>query len=252
MLLRPFFTYYGGKYRAAPRYPRPTVNHIIEPFAGSAGYALRYYGRPVTLYDRDPNIVRTWDYLIRTPASEIRRLPSKVLSVDEMRGVPPEAKLLVGWWLNKGCAAPCKTMSAWGRRGTHDNNFWGEAIRDRIAQQVDCIRHWSINHAGYDLAPNVFATWFVDPPYKVAGKHYRFGASQVDYAHLANWCRERMGHVIVCENEGATWLPFRPFLRVKASEARHGGKVSKEAVWQQVDGSEVPLDTQRSGGRGER
>lgn len=40
--LKPFFTYFGGKYRIAPRYPKPQYNTIIEPFAGSAGYSLRY------------------------------------------------------------------------------------------------------------------------------------------------------------------------------------------------------------------
>ena len=35
--LKPFFTYYGGKYRAAPKYPEPVHGSIVEPFAGSAG-----------------------------------------------------------------------------------------------------------------------------------------------------------------------------------------------------------------------
>jgi site-specific DNA-adenine methylase len=34
--LRPFFTFYGGKWRAAPFYDAPTHGHIVEPFAGSA------------------------------------------------------------------------------------------------------------------------------------------------------------------------------------------------------------------------
>jgi hypothetical protein len=45
--LRPFWRYYGGKWRAAPRYPRPTHDTIIEPFAGAAttGVAALLEGR---------------------------------------------------------------------------------------------------------------------------------------------------------------------------------------------------------------
>lgn len=39
--LKPFWRYYGGKYRAAPRYPVPLHRTIVEPFAGAAGYSLR-------------------------------------------------------------------------------------------------------------------------------------------------------------------------------------------------------------------
>jgi hypothetical protein len=61
------------------------------------------------------------------------------------------------------------------------------------------------------------------------GRRYRF--SDVDYDALAPWARRRQGQVIVCENEGATWLPFQPFRKTKANESRHGHKVSAEAVW---------------------
>ena len=49
--LRPFWAYYGGKWRAAPRYPRPMHDTIIEPFAGAAGYSLRYPDRNVVLVE---------------------------------------------------------------------------------------------------------------------------------------------------------------------------------------------------------
>jgi len=53
----------------------------------------------------------------------------------------------------------------------------------------------------------------------------------VDYERLASWCRTRKGQTIVCENEGATWLPFEPFLVTKANESKTGGKRSREAIW---------------------
>ena len=50
--LRPFFGYYGGKWRdAVKHYPAPQFDIVMEPFAGSAGYALRYAERNVVLCD---------------------------------------------------------------------------------------------------------------------------------------------------------------------------------------------------------
>ena len=35
MTLRPFFSYYGGKWRSAVKhYPAPEFDQIVEPFAG--------------------------------------------------------------------------------------------------------------------------------------------------------------------------------------------------------------------------
>jgi hypothetical protein len=54
-LVRPFFGYYGGKWRdSVKHYPKPQFETIIEPFAGSAGYSLRYASHNVRLYEIDP------------------------------------------------------------------------------------------------------------------------------------------------------------------------------------------------------
>jgi len=36
---------------------------------------------------------------------------------------------------------------------------------------------------------------------------------------------------MVCEQDGANWLPFKPFLLAKANESVNGGKISAEALW---------------------
>ena len=36
---------------------------------------------------------------------------------------------------------------------------------------------------------------------------------------------------MVCENEGADWLPFTPFMAIKANNSKNGGKISMEAIW---------------------
>jgi hypothetical protein len=230
--LRPFWGYYGGKWRAAPHYPAPQHDTIVEPFAGSAGYALRHHGRNVVLVEKNAKVAATWRYLLRVSASEVRAIPLLGFgqTVDDLP-VVQEARWLVGWWLNRAPAAPRRSPSSWMRAGGQPSCFWGEVARERVASQVDAIRHWRLIEGDYTGAPDIEATWFVDPPYALAGKHYP--TNDVDYGWLAEWCRARSGQVMVCENDGADWLPFVPFRKCKANEGRHGGKVSAEAIWVQ-------------------
>lgn len=228
--LRPFISYYGGKYRAAPHYPHPIHETIIEPFAGSAGYAVRYPSRHVKLYDVNPKIVGTWQYLLRASEQEILDLPDipEGQTVNDLN-VCQEAKWLIGWWIHKGDASPKLSPTTWMRSG-QSLGFYGQKIRQRIASQLHAIRHWTITLASYTDIPNEAATWFVDPPYNnKAGKEYPF--NNIDYAHLADWCRTRNGQTIVCENEGATWLPFEPFMMAKSNPSKCGKGRSAEAIW---------------------
>lgn len=233
---RPFWTYYGGKWRAAPRYPRPIYDTIIEPFAGAAGYSLRYADRKVVLVEKNPKVAASWRYLLRVSASEVRALPlmQQGQTVDDL-AVCEEARCLIGFWMNKGAVTPCKSPSRWAT--AYPNQSWGAHIRERVAAQVYRIRHWRLIEGDYSDAPDVEATWFVDPPYIGAGKHY---PSKVpDFSSLAEWCRTREGQVMVCENVGATWLPFRPFIDIKGNESKRGGKVSQEALWTNWDEDEI-------------
>lgn len=231
MSLRPFFCYYGGKWRAAPKYPAPDYNTIVEPFAGAAGYATRYADRKVVLVERDPIIAGLWQYLTRATVAEILRLPDMPLdgsTVDDL-DVCQEARWLIGFWLNKGSNGPRKSPSSWMRQGIRPKSFWGQDIRTLIASQVDRIRHWTVIEGSYEEAPDVTATWFVDPPYQGAGRHYR--CADLDFAALGAWCMTRPGQAIVCENVGADWLPFVPFARIKSNESKRGKGVSLEAVF---------------------
>ena len=229
--LRPFFGYYGGKWRdAVKHYPAPRYSTIVEPFAGSAGYSLRYPDRKVILCEIDLILVEVWRYLIRVRPHEIRSIPDIPPdgSIDELK-VPQEARWLVGFWLNRATASPRKTPSKWMRDGIRPGSFWGSRVRETIASQVDAIRHWQVHHCSYkDGLRNREATWFVDPPYQLAGKHYRFGSERLDYGALAKWCTTRKGQVIVCENSGANWLPFAELAEVKTTR---GDRRSKEVCW---------------------
>ena len=230
--LRPFWLFYGGKWRAVPRYPMPKYGTIVEPFAGAAGYSTRYHSRLVTLNDKDPQIASLWRWLVLVGPEQILALPDLEVgqTTDDLE-VCSEARALIGFWLKPAQSVPGKSPSSWYRDAAAHHLVWGERVRQRIAQQVSKIRHWNVSCGSYDDLPNIEATWFIDPPYQEAGKHYRHGSKGINYQHLAAFCRSRKGQVIVCENAGATWLPFEPFARIQAATTKAGSKTSSEAVW---------------------
>jgi site-specific DNA-adenine methylase len=234
--LFPFFTYYGGKWRLSLSYDAPLYNRIIEPFAGSAGYSVRYYHKDVLLYDLDEKICILWDYLINASESDILSLPIDFDSVDDL-SVSEGAKYLIGFWLSKGSDHPCKLPSKWMKGGTRPKSFWSIYIKNRIARQLRYIRHWKIVNKSYVEIENENATWFIDPPYVDAGKYYHYGSSRLNYEKLANWSIERHGQVIVCENYGAKWLDFSRLCDSNSTIVKDGERQkSSEVVYYQIDG----------------
>lgn len=231
MRLRPFFSYFGAKQRLARHYPAPTYSTIIEPFAGSAGYALRYCARNVFLIDKDPIIAGLWCYLIKVSESEIRGLPITFDCVDSL-SVAQEAKWLIGFWCGRAKMAPSRAPGKWMRTGNYPTHFWGDSVRNMIADQLRAIRHWRAFEGAYHVAPDVKVTWFIDPPYSdmdsviSTGSKYRYGSEALDYRQLSQWCQSRPGQVIVCENAGANWLPFRRFASITGMQRK-----SVEAIW---------------------
>jgi len=232
MSVAPFWRYYGGKNRAGCMYPPPLWHeHIVEPFAGAAGYACNYPDRPVTLVDRSPYVAGVWRFLIRSKPEDILSIPDvpEGGTVDDLP-VCQEARWLVGFWLNTATVMPCKSASLRARRdGLHVHNWtgWGDRPRERIAKQLWRIKHWTIIEGDYTEAPDIEATWFIDPPYNNdAGR--RYGQQPDSFAALGEWCRTRKGSVIVCEQKGADWLPFQPLADIKSNKGS-----SKEVVYLQ-------------------
>lgn len=229
--LRPFFSYYGAKWRLAPHYPPPLFDDVVEVFAGSAGYALHHHDRRVMLCDADPIITGVWRYLIAVRESEVLAIPDRIDTVEELDSRwPQETRWLVGFWLGRAGARPKRTASAWVRqyrdRPAYKRNFWGPAVRATIASQLRRIRHWRIVEGDYARLANRRATWFIDPPYRGRpGSHYRHGSQGIDYESLATWCRRRSGQVIVCEAAGADWMPF------ESMAAKSRERSSAEALW---------------------
>lgn len=227
------FPYFGSKVKNARRYPAPKHPTIIEPFAGAAGYASLYAERDVILVERDPKIAAVLRYLVGATPDEIMALPllNPEQTVHDFPLTNPQ-KWLIGLWCNP-TSRPCTRLSSWGRRAYPNMpmNLWGEKSRARLSRSVLRIKHWQVIEGSYQASPfEHLATWFVDPPYEVAGKHYPTNA--IDYTLLGDWCRNLRGQVIVCEAADAKWLPFTPLYEAPGSVIeKNTRRRSTEAVW---------------------
>ena len=218
------FYYYGRKQRIVAKYPKPIYDTIIEPFAGSAAYAMNYHERNVILIEKDKKIADTWHYLIKAFPEDILDLPllekGQCLNDPEFDDLLDEEKHVIGFFLNPGSAVPKKSPG----------NFcgWNEKNRLRLSEDVTKVTHWQIIHGDYTEIPkNNEATYFIDPPYQGnGGKYYRHGNKGFDYDSLRQWIETLHGQIIVCENSEADWMDFQPLVEIKGQ--RHK---TKEVIW---------------------
>jgi hypothetical protein len=202
------FSYYGSKSKIVDLYPPPKHGKIIEPFAGSARYSLKYFDKDVLLVDKYDVIVRIWKWLQQCSAADILKLPEPKLGekINRDNFDCIEASWLVGFLIQQGVARPGLTASKFSV-----GEMPGQ--KKRIASQLFKIKHWTIKQGCYMDLENEQATWFVDPPYEVGG--YKYKHCQIDFKKLAEWCKSRDGQTIVCENSQATWLPFTPMVKIQ-------------------------------------
>lgn len=225
-VIRPFFWYFGGKWRATRTgtYPPPAPGvPIVEPFAGSAGYATVHGDRDVVLVERDPTVAGVWRFLIGATRDDILSIPDLPDggTTDDI-DAPQAARGLVGFWLVGGAVKPQRRMVP--RARIQPGIYWGPRVRERLASQVHRIKHWTLVEGDYTAV--IRATWFVDHPYQGLGRSYRHRV--VNYTALAAWCTSRRGSVTDREAAGADWLPFREVSRVKRA---HRPGLAREAVW---------------------
>jgi 16S rRNA G966 N2-methylase RsmD len=227
------FYYFGSKHRLAALYPPPMHDTIIEPFAGSAGYSMRHLRnravRRVVLVEKDQRVVDTWQRLLRMTVADLRvlRVPEAGETTDDFLMMTAAASNAI---------AGCTRMTVTDRQP--------RAIRMMLRRMEPLLavarEKVEVVCGDYRDAPDVEATWFVDPPYSPSGRAsagtsrpqgagYGIGrdAAALDYGELGEWCLARKGQRIVCEQEGATWLPFR-HLRGSQDSA---GRVAAEVVW---------------------
>ena len=223
--MKPFFRYYGGKYRMSIAYGPPRADLVIEPFAGSACYSTYWNVKNAKLYDISDEVCQIWDYLINCSDNDIRKLPDFVTDVDQLFEFRyPEERLMARWiWWGKGANPPTPKSSKlnhyegykrWKLEGDLEYGtskrrprMWDPVIKNRIIHQKPFIKNWTIEKISYKNVPNEYAHWHIDPPY--ISQKDSYGKSDLDFDSLGEWCKERQGHVDVCEMEGADWLPFK-------------------------------------------
>ena len=225
------FSYYGSKSKVVDYYPSPKFDKIIEPFAGSARYSLKYFDHDVLLVDKYQVIVDVWHYLQQASEADILSLPD-VNKGDDIRDMKLDngARLLIGFCINGGSVEP-KNIGT--DNVIRNFNSWNKD-KIRIAKELHKIRHWKIMQCDYSQLENETATWFIDPPYQFGGELYKVSATELNFQELGEWCKSRSGQIIVCENTKADWLPFYPMREMTGSVHK-----TTEAIW-----SNMPHDYQ--------
>lgn len=214
------WSYYGSKSKIVDCYPPPKYGKIIEPFAGSARYALKYWQKDVLLIDKDEKIVKLWMWLQQCSISDLSELPN-IKEGDSLDNheLSEGQKLFLSFCVNEGNTGGRKTAT---KRAAPKIKFKVSETKKVLPK----IKHWEIRQGCYTDLINEAATWFIDPPYQFGGEHYRHSNKAIDFKNLSDWCKSREGQVIVCENTKADWLPFSPL-------KKHWGGIMKsvEAIW---------------------
>ena len=206
------FSYYGAKTKIVDLYPQPKYNKIVEPFAGSARYALKYFDKEVVLYEIYPKVFAIWEYLIKATKSDILNLPNLKIGDDirKFTQLSNVEKWLIGYQLQRGNARPGCIVNSRCR--------WNED-KKRIANEVHKIKHWKIyNESGlYHEWSN--ATYFVDPPYTVQKHGYTEG--KIDYSLILDKVNNGSGQFIVCGNSDDKWCQFVPLTKMTGIKKSH-------------------------------
>ena len=237
------FNYIGSKCKLATAYPPPVHGVIVEPFAGSAGFSTRYgITRDVVLVDQTKDVIAAWDWLIHASRGDVLGLPLVPdIPYDGLRAMDlhPGAKAFVGFCIGRGMRPRYDEIPPWGYQDGGRSGYWNAARREKISDAVRHIRHWTTIHGNYTDAPDVEATWFVDPPYQQDRLRAMYLSKVSDYAELGRWCRARRGQVIACDVMGADWLPFQPVKHTRSYSLQGAGRtdtpVVVEAYWSKGD-----------------
>lgn len=225
------FYYYGRKALIAKLYPEPLYDTIVEPFAGSAAYSLhgdRWQNR-VMLNDLDPGVAAAWRWLINDAT------PADVLGLPRMKQgdkLDAHTHLSDGerWFMVYNInPAACQNSNVCSRNGADRL----DGMLTRTAENLHKVKHWTFTNSEYLTMANIEATWFIDPPYFTTGHEYM--TNTVDFDVLREWCLDRNGQIIVCENSEATWLPFHRLVAMTSGghQPKNGQKKKRsfEVMW---------------------
>jgi site-specific DNA-adenine methylase len=226
------FYYYGGKRRLARFYPAPQHGIIVEPFAGSAAYSMRYLqptgSSPlvdrVILVEKDPLVCELWRRLLAMEPDDLLNY-----AIPEPGDRTSDRLVMTSACSNRIARTAEMTVT----------NRMPDVLERMFRQIASMLPHVKgrieIVEGDYTQAPDIEATWFIDPPYHVDGRAQSRGmgyaedcnSHSLDYEALADWCRSRRGQKIACEQYGASWLPFKHLRHARNSI----GNMAAEVVW---------------------
>lgn len=222
------FHYYGTKRQLAAAYPPPDYPLIIEPFAGSAAYAIHHLrlnpNLRALLFEKNPRVHNVWTRLL-------------ALTPDQVLALPRPA---AGEWTRdflymtteySNAIAHCSGVTITPRMEVSiprmlEDIAWTLSL---VQGRIDVVL------GDYRDAPDTEATWYIDPPYQTSDKEARtakgngygdYSADKLDFTGLGRWCQSRPGQIIVAEQLGADWLPFVPLRNMRDSQGQR-----KLEVW---------------------
>jgi len=217
------WSYYGSKSRIVHLYPAPKHDKIIEPFAGSARYALRYFEKDVLLIDKYKTVIDIWIWLQQCSEKDILTLPL-LKKGEDLRtiDISEAERSFLGMMAGIASVAPRNKISAFSAEQNGRKNYL-----KRVANNLHKIKHWNFQCEDYLNIKNQKSTWFIDPPYQFGGHAYVHGNDKINFSELKSWCEDREGQVVVCENMSATWMKFNPLSKMRGANRLH----TIEAIW---------------------
>lgn len=181
--MKPFFSYYGSKYRLCQTgfYPKSKMgNIVVEPFAGSACYSIYHEPEIAILIDKNPTIIGVWNYLINAQEADILELPTNLddfESLLDMKNYFNNSAIdLIGFWVGKGKTTPVHHITKWWKKYHSEKccRVWNEYTKQRIIKQLPKIRNWHAFLNNYDSDIN-----------QLVSKHHTF-----DKQHLSGLSKQ--------------------------------------------------------------
>lgn len=217
------FYYYGRKKQIAKHYPSPHYDVIVEPFAGAAAYSLHTdnWRKQIILIEKDKRVAEIWDWLINEAT------PSQIKNMPDLKPGEKSSEFLHIIHAATKMAFKYKTIKVTPVLARN----W-EISKRIFSENLDKVSHWQIICGDYSIAPDIEATWFIDPPYKGdPGMGYHHSSAEINYDALAAWALKRQGEVVFCEGLYGDYLPFKSLLDLKGI----AGKTSKEVIFYRSD-----------------
>lgn len=235
----PLFKWFGSKWLGSKYYPAPHSSKVVEPFAGGAGYSLRYCNKEVLLAESNQQIRELWRWMIEEASSDlVMDIPLGIGEGFNIQDLPLSMgqKLLLKNWQRTNNVGNCWTISPWGNKPGQ----WTESTRARVAEDIYQVKHWRVVDDGFSLLESSLSdddsiTWFIDPIYQY---NYQYGVKGFDHQRLARAVNSLRGQVIVCEavcpktKAVPDYLPFTFFRKSVTSRRAAGSNThSKELIF---------------------